>query len=310
MRAAFVRGLTAAARLDPRVMLLTSDLGFKIFDEFAGEFPGRFLNVGVAESNMIGVAAGLALGGMRPFAYSIAPFATLRCLEHVRNDVCYHKVAVTIVGLGAGYSYGHNGPTHHSLEDIAVMRALPHMSVVCPGDPVEVEQAVVAAAAHGSPVYLRIGRAGDPVVHRSPVRFEIGRAITLRDGRDCTLISTGNMLPLAVEVSDRLGASSISCRVLNMHTVKPLDEAALRACATETRALFTLEEHSRIGGLGSAIAEWLAMNRVSCPLYLFGAEDSFAPCTGSQAYLRALCGLTPEHVAESIASRLASVPSC
>ena len=165
MRAAFVRGLTAAARQDPRVMLLTSDLGFKIFDEFASEFPGRFLNVGVAESNMIGVAAGLALGGMRPFAYSIAPFATLRCLEHVRNDVCYHNVAVTIVGLGGGYSYGHNGPTHHSLEDIAVMRVLPNMTVVCPGDPVEVEQAVVAAAMNGSPVYLRIGRSGDPAVH-------------------------------------------------------------------------------------------------------------------------------------------------
>ncbi len=261
-------------------MLLTSDLGFKIFDEFAGEFPGRFLNVGVAESNMIGVAAGLALGGMCPFAYSIAPFATLRCIEHVRNDVCYHKLAVTIVGLGG------------------------------PGDPVEVEQAVIAAAAHGSPVYLRMGRAGDPVVHTGPVRFEIGRAITLRDGRDCTLISTGNMLPIAVEISDRLRADSIACRVLNMHTVKPLDEAALRACAGETRSLFTLEEHSRIGGLGSAIAEWTAMNRVSCPLYLFGADDAFASCTGSQAYLRALCGLTVEHVAESIAARLASVPSC
>jgi transketolase len=142
------------------------------------------------------------------------------------------------------------------------------------------------------------------------VRFEIGRAIILRDGRDCTLISTGNTLPLAMEISDHLGASSISCRVLNMHTVKPLDTGALHACAGETRALFTLEEHSRIGGLGSAIAEWAAMNRISCPLHLFGAEDSFASLTGSQAYLRALCGLTAEHVAESIAAKLAGVPQC
>jgi len=310
MRAAFVRGLTAAARQDPRVILLSSDLGFKIFDDFAAEFPGRFLNVGVAESNMIGVAAGLALGGMRPFAYSIAPFSTLRCLEHVRNDVCYHNLSVTIVGLGGGYSYGHNGPTHHSLEDIAVMRALPNMTVVCPGDPLEVEPAVIAAAAHGSPVYLRIGRAGDPVVHSGPVRFEIGRAITLREGRDCTLISTGNTLALAVEISGRLRANSISCRVLNMHTVKPLDEAALRACAAETRALFTIEEHSRIGGLGSAIAEWAAMNCISRPLHLFGAPDAFAKCTGTQAYLRALCGLTVEHVVDTIAGKLANVPSC
>lgn len=310
MRAAFVRGLTAAARRNPRVMLLTSDLGFKIFDEFAGEFPGRFLNVGVAESNMIGMAAGLALDGMRPFAYSIAPFATLRCLEQVRNDVCYHEAAVTIVGVGGGYSYGPNGPTHHSLEDIAIMRALPNMTVLCPGDPVEVEQAVGAAAAHGLPVYLRIGRAGDPVVHRGPVRFEIGRALTLREGRDCTLVSTGNILPLAVEVSDRLRANSVCCRVLNMHTVKPLDEAALRACAEETRALFTIEEHSRIGGLGSAIAEWSAMNRVPGPVCLFGAEDRFASTTGSQAYLRVLNGLTVETVAESIAAKLAGAAAC
>ena len=305
MRAAFVRGLTAAAQRDPRIMLLTSDLGFKVFDEFAAQFPGRFLNVGVAESNMIGVAAGLALGGMRPFAYSIAPFATLRCLEQIRNDVCYHNLPVTIVGVGGGYTYGPNGPTHHALEDIAVMRPLPNMTVVCPGDPVEVELAVGASVAHGSPMYLRIGRAGDPVVHRSPPSFEIGRAITMRDGDDCTLISTGNILPLAIEASNRLRTESISCRVVQMHTVKPLDEAALRAACEETRALFTLEEHSRIGGLGSAIAEWAAANGFPGPACLFGAEDCFAPCTGSQAYLRALSGLTVEQVAEAISAKLA-----
>jgi transketolase len=310
MRAAFVRGLTAAARLDPRVMLLTSDLGFKIFDEFAREFPGRFFNVGVAESNMIGVATGLALDGMRPFAYSIAPFATLRCLEQIRNDVCYHQAAVTVVGVGGGYSYGHNGPTHHSLDDIAVMRVLPNMTVVCPGDPLEAEQAVAAAAALGAPAYLRIGRAGDPLVHRDPVRVEIGRALTVRGGRDCTLVSTGNVLPLAVEISRHLQANSISCRVLSMHTVKPLDEAALRACAEETHSLFTIEEHSRIGGLGSAIAEWSAMNGVPGPRCLFGAEDCFASATGSQAYLRALCGLTAEKVAASIAAKLAGAAAC
>jgi transketolase len=310
MRAAFVRGLTAAARQDSRIMLLTSDLGFKIFDGFAAEFPGRFLNVGVAESNMIGVAAGLALSGMRPFAYSIASFATLRCLEHIRNDVCYHKAAVTIVGLGAGYSYGHNGPTHHALEDIALMRTLPNMTVVCPGDPVETEQAVGAAAEHGSPVYLRIGRAGDPVVHPGPLRFEIGRALTVREGDDCTLVSTGNILPLAVEIADRLRLNSVSCRVLHIHTVKPLDEVALRACSQQTRALFTIEEHSRIGGLGSAIAEWTAANRLPGPLCLFSTDDQFASATGSQAYLRAVNGLTVDKVAQSIAAKIGGAVSC
>ncbi len=310
MRAAFVRGLTLAARRDSRIMLLTSDLGYKIFDAFAAEFPGRFLNVGVAEANMIGVASGLALGGMRPFAYSIGPFATLRCLEQIRNDVCYHNLPVSIVGVGGGYSYGPNGPTHHALEDIALMRALPNMAVVCPGDPVETELAVMAAAARGGPVYLRIGRAGDPVVHRAPPPFQIGQAITIREGRDCTLISTGNILPVALDAADRLRAGSVSCGVLNMHTVKPLDEAALRAYSSESRALFTIEEHSHIGGLGSAVAEWCAANHILGPLASFGADDAFAPLTGSQSYLRAQNGLTAEHVAETIAAQLAKVAPC
>src|SRR5260221_640984 len=304
MRAAFVRGLTEAARRDPRVMLLTSDLGYKIFDAFAGEFSGRFINVGVAEANMIGVAAGLALGGMRPFAYSIAPFATLRCLEQIRNDVCYHNLPVTVVGVGGGYSYGPNGPTHHALEDIAVMRALPNMAVVCSGDPVETELAIIEAAARGGPAYLRIGRAGDPIVHRAPPRFRIGQAITIRAGRDCTLISTGNILPVALEAADHLRAGSISCGVLNMHTVKPLDEAALHVCSRETRALFTIEEHSRIGGLGSAAAGGWAAPPILCPLRSFGADDAVAPLTRSPSYLRAKNGLTARHVSETIAAQI------
>ena|SRR5579872_1827242 len=309
MRAAFIRGLTAAARHDPRILLLTADLGYKIFDEFHREFPGRFFNVGVAEANMIGVAAGLAMGGMRPFVYSIAPFATLRCLEHIRNDVCYHNLPVTIVGVGGGYSYGPNGPTHHALEDIAVMRVLPKMTVVCPGDPVEAELAVHAVARQNGPAYLRLGRAGDPVVHREPPQFQIGQAIVLREGEDCTLISTGNTLPVAVEAADRLRAHSTNCRVLSMHTVKPLDDAALRLCARQTGAIFTIEEHSRIGGLGSAVAEWAVDNQLEGPTGCFAAPDDYARVTGSQAYCRERCGLTAEHVAQSIAMHLAKVPS-
>ena len=191
MRNAFIRGLTARAAEDQRVMLLTGDLGFKIFDDFAARFPGRFLNAGVAEANMIGVAAGLALAGFRPFAYSIVPFVTLRCLEQIRDDICYNNVAVAIVGVGGGYSYGLNGPSHHALEDIAIMRALPNMTVVCPGDPLEAELAVQASASHEGPLYLRLGRAGDAIAYREPPAFRIGEAITLRPGNDCALISTG-----------------------------------------------------------------------------------------------------------------------
>ena len=173
MRNAFIRGLTALAERDDRVVFLTGDLGYKLFDNFAERFPGRFLNAGVAEQNMVGVAAGLALEGFRPFVYSIATFATLRCLEQIRDDVCYNGLAVTVVGVGGGFSYGANGPTHHATEDLAVMRALPNMTVVAPGDPVEAELAV--AALPDAPSYLRLGRAGDPVVHQSPPEFSVGR---------------------------------------------------------------------------------------------------------------------------------------
>ena len=287
------------AEQDSSVVFLTADLGYKIFDDFAVRFPGRFMNVGVAESNMIGVAAGLALAGFRPFVYSIVPFATLRCLEQIRNDVCYNDVPVTIVGVGGGYSYGANGPTHHALEDIAAMRSRPNMTVVCPGDPVEAELAVHAIHAHGGPSYLRLGRAGDPVVHRDPPDFRVGRAINVRRGADCTLISTGGMLPVALEAAAML-SDEISCRVVSMHTVKPLDGAALSDCCRETGAIFTLEEHSRIGGLGSATGEWLSDNGHRLPLVSFGTRDSFAHAGGSQEYLRADQELSAPHIAGRI----------
>jgi transketolase len=310
MRNALVRALLAAARTDSRLVLLTGDLGFKIFDAFATEFPGRFINVGVAEANLIGCAAGFALGGMRPVAYSIAPFATLRCLEQIRNDVCYPKLPVTIVGVGGGYSYGHNGPTHHALEDIAVMRVLSNMTVVCPGDPVETELAVAQAVNHDGPVYLRIGRAGDARVHELAPEFRIGQAITVREGGDCTLISTGGILPVTMAAADVLRTAGIDCRVISMHTVKPLDDACLRASSRQTAAIFTVEEHSRIGGLGSAIAEWAVANEYPSPRLSFGTEDCFASVSGSQNYLRARNGLTAEHIAAAIAAKLKENRSC
>jgi len=228
MRNAFIRGLTALAERDPRVVLLTGDLGFKIFDDFAARFPGRFYNAGVAEANMIGVAAGLALGGLKPFAYSIVPFATLRCFEQIRNDICYQEAPVTVVGVGGGYSYGPNGATHHSLEDIAVMRCLPGMTVVCPGDPLEAELATLAAGLHAGPLYLRLGRAGDARVHESPLSFSIGRALVVRKGSECALIATGNALPIAVAAADMLAREGMDCRVVSMHTVKPACAGVLR----------------------------------------------------------------------------------
>jgi transketolase len=299
MRDAFIRGLLEVAERDDRVMLLTADLGFKIFDRFAERFPGRFLNMGVAEANMAGVSAGLAMSGLRPFIYSIVPFVAMRCYEQIRDDICYHNVPVTIVGVGGGYSYGHCGPTHHALEDVALMRLLPNMTVIAPGDPAEVQLAVRASAQHSGPLYLRLGRAGDPAVHREAPAFAIGRAIVVREGKDCSIIATGGMLPVAVSAAEELRRGGIEAEVVSMHTVKPLDEELVRERLQRRVPLFTLEEHFRTGGLGSAVAE-LAASSGAGPVERLGVGDEFAHLSGNQEYLRAAQGLSAEQVAERI----------
>jgi len=304
VRDAFIRGLTALASQDDRVVLLTGDLGFKLFDDFARTYPGRFINAGIAEANMMSVAAGLAMQGWNPWAYSIVPFATLRSFEQIRNDVCYNDAPVRVAGIGGGYSYGPNGPTHHALEDVAVMRTLPNMTVLCPGDPVEVELAVRASATHSGPLYLRLGRAGDPVVHRSKPDFQIGRAIELSGGTDCSLVSMGGILPVARKTAEILAARGISARLISMHTVKPVDGETIRRCLAETGVIFTIEEHSLIGGLGSAIGEWMVANGAAGRLHSLGTADEFAHSCGSQAFLREKAGLTAESLAGRIARTL------
>jgi transketolase len=304
MRNAFIRALTDAAAVDERIVFLTGDLGFKLFDDFARRYPGRFMNVGVAEATMASVAAGLALEGKKPFIYSIVPFATLRCYEQIRNDICYHETGVTVVGVGGGYSYGPNGPTHHALEDIAVMRVVPNLTVVCPGDPAETIAAVHALAKHRGPAYLRLGRAGEPAVHPGPVSFEIGQSLTLRDGRDIALLSTGNMLATAVKVADLLAAHSITCRVVSMPTVKPLDTATIDAAVRETRLVATLEEHSRLGGFGSAVAEHIAELDAPTTFRRFGAGDQFSHTCGDQEFHRHAQGLTAPQIGDALAALL------
>jgi len=304
MRSAFVSALTELAREDARVVFLTADLGFKIFDQFAREFGPRFMDVGVAEATMIGTAAGLALGGMRPFVYSIAPFATLRCLEQIRDDLCYHALPVTIVGVGGGYSYGHNGATHHALEDISIMCALPGMTVVCPGDPTETGAAVRASLGLQGPMYLRLGRTGEPAVHTKADEFRIGEAITVTDGADCSIIATGPILSVALDAAAKLRETGVACRVVSMHTVKPLDKRTLGGCAAEGRLVVTIEEHSSIGGLGSAVSEWLATSGSSSRLLTMNAGDEFAHCSGSQEYFRGVHGLTAGQVTRAILDAL------
>jgi len=301
MRTAFIEALTELAGRDPRIMLIVGDLGFGVVMGFAERFPKQFLNPGVAEQNMTGIAAGMALCGRVCFTYSIANFPTLRPLEQIRNDVCYHNANVKIVSVGGGMAYGALGMTHFATEDIAILRSLPNMVVVAPGDPYEARCATRAAAAREGPVYLRLGRAGEPKVHAEPVPFELGKAIRLRQGDDVTLISTGGMLKSTMDAADRLAADGVDATVLSMHTVKPIDADAIAEAAETTRALVTIEEHSILGGLGGAVAEIVSdLNPAGVRLRRLGLPSEFPKGVGGQVHMRELYGLSAEKLADSV----------
>ena len=306
MRTAFIQTLVQIAERDERVWLLVGDLGFGVVTPFVERFPQRFVNAGVAEQNMTGVAAGMALCGKVVFTYSIANFPTLRCVEQIRNDVCYHNADVKIVCVGGGLAYGAVGVTHHATEDIAILRALPNMTVVAPGDPVEAGLATRAVVNWPGPCYLRLGRTGEPRIHQSEVDFQIGKAITVREGSDLTLIATGGLLCNAVQVAEQLSQQGIQPRVLSMHTIKPLDAEAVLAAARETAAIVTIEEHSVIGGLGGAVAEVL-IEADQRPRYFkrIGLNDTFSSVVGDQEYLRAQYGLDMAGILNTVQSVLA-----
>lgn len=306
MRAAFIRTLIDSARADGRIFLLVGDVGYSLVEPFAQEFPDRFINIGIAEQNMTGIAAGLALCGKVVFIYSLANFPTLRCLEQVRNDICYHNANVKIVASGGGLVYGSLGVTHHVTEDLAIMRVLPNMTVIAPGDPVEAELATRAIAEQSGPCYLRLSKTGDPFVYKAVPDFQIGKAITVREGSDLTLIAIGGMLYNTVQAAERLVQQGIKARILSMHTIKPLDVEAVLAAAQETSAIITIEEHNIIGGLGSAVAEVLAESGISgisgIAFKRMGIDDSFCSEVGSQEYLRRIYSLSIEDVVKVVQS--------
>jgi transketolase len=302
LRNAFTDELTKLGDTDPRVVMLSGDIGNRLFDKFKDKHPLRFLNCGVAEQNMMGVAAGMAMSGLRPIAYTITPFVTTRCLEQIRTDACYHEAPVTIVAVGAGLSYAGLGPTHHSCEDVALLRALPNMVVICPADAWEVRAALRAVMRQDKPAYIRMGKKGEPVVHKGfPDAFEIGKALTIEDGEDVCLLSTGTMLPEVVEAGHLLRARGVSAKVVSFHTVKPLDTACLRESFERFRLVATVEEHSLIGGFGSAVAEWTVDHGVRPRHFLrFGTPDAFFKLSGEQEFARERLGLTGPQIADRI----------
>lgn len=305
MRNAFADEITRIGAEDPRVVLLSGDIGNKLFDKFKAVAEPRFFNCGVAEANMMGVAAGMALSGLRPVIYTITPFTTTRCLEQIRVDACYHNAPVVIVGTGAGMSYAELGPTHHSCEDMGLLRLLPGMTVLAPCDATEVRLGLRAALAHDGPVYMRIGKKGEPEIHKTPPDFRIGRALTLRAGDHVAVVSTGNMIAPVLAAAAQLDAAGVSARVENFHTVKPLDRERLAELFARYPLVATVEEHSRLGGLGGSVAEWLAeQDGNAARLIVFGTDDTFMHEVGSQDYARRRFGLTAENIAATILGRL------
>ena len=306
MRDAFVQQLEELASSDPRIMLITGDLGFGVLTGFAERRPHQFLNAGVAEQNMTGLATGLAMDGRVVFTYSIANFSPLRCLEQIRNDACYHDADVKVVSIGGGFSYGSLGISHHATEDLSILRALPSITVVAPGDDWEAQHATRALVDTPGTCYLRLDRSSAGRTNRPEERFELGRARRLRDGEDITLVATGGILALTLEAADRLAAEGIACRVLSMHTIKPLDREALLAAARETGGIVTVEEHTVEGGLGSAVAE--SCLEAGVPPRVFhrvGLRAGFSSIVGSQDYLRARYGLNVDGIHAAVRGALA-----
>ena len=288
------------ARNDERIFLITPDIGYSVLEVFRDEFPERYLNVGVAEQNSVSIAAGMALSGLIPYVYTINPFVCMRPFEQIRLDVAYMNTNVRLVGVGGGFSYGAAGATHHTLEDIAIMRVLPNMTVICPGDPWEVDKAVIESVNYKGPIFLRLGKQGEPLINDTEAEFKIGKAIRIKEGEDITLISTGNTLEIADNVTDKLKNKNIKASLISMHTVKPLDENAVMEILKKGKPVFTLEEHSLIGGLGSAVADIIAQSDFNPVFRKFGTEDKFSHYVGGHDYIREKFGLTSEKITENI----------
>lgn len=258
MRTAYLDTLYELASKDKNVYALISDNGAIVYDKYRRDLEKQYLNLGISEANMLGMAAGMASCGKIPFAYTIGAFLAYRAFEFIRNDACLQNQNVKIVGVGVGQAYSALGPTHHSTEDIGCLRSLPNLTIITPASPKEVRKATMATYEHRGPVYLRLGTNKEPEIYEEDYSFEIGKGVTLREGSDVTLIGSGSILKDALEVANKLEKEGIETRVINIHTIKPIDKDIIIKAIEETEKIVTIEDHNIIGGLGSAVAEVIA----------------------------------------------------
>ncbi|MBA4367475.1 MAG: transketolase [Desulfobacterium sp.] len=305
MRDKFIERLTLLAGGNPNILLVTGDLGFGVFDKFRKDLPDQFINAGIAEQNMTGLAVGLAIEGKIVFTYSIANFSTLRCLEQIRNDACYHEANVKVVSVGGGFSYGALGISHHATEDITIMRSLPNLSVVSPCGLWEAAEAASALVKQPGTCYLRLDKSYGNDNPYPNEKYLLGKARILSDGGDCTVIVTGGILGEVQQAAKIMEKQGISLTVLSMHTIVPFDKEAVLHAAYKTGGIVTVEENTIHGGLGGAVSETLMDAGVFPGFFLrIGLEAGFSSVVGSQKYLRKIYGMDAWHIAERIMKKL------
>jgi len=299
MRKTFIRSLLEEARIDSSIILVTGDLGYGVIDDFSRELPNQFINSGISEQSMMGLAAGMASEGKKVFVYSIGNFSTLRCLEQIRNDVCAMNNRVVVVSVGAGYSYGSQGYTHHAIEDIAIMRALPNIEILIPSDSAEVNVITKYLCSSNAPAYLRLGKDGEPHIHESQnISFDHS-PYRITTGDDCVILCAGSISSEALAAANNLRGSGIQVSIFLIPSLKGLTEEFINLIAYFPH-IFSLEEHSAAGGLGSAILERLNTFRVHKRLHILAADQTNLSVNGSQAYLRNIKGISRERIESRI----------
>ncbi|WP_026766455.1 transketolase family protein [Selenomonas ruminantium] len=303
MRTAYLDTLYELAKKDKRVYALISDNGAIVYDKYRQDFSQQYLNMGISEANMLGMAAGMASCGKIPFAYTIGAFLAYRAFEFIRNDICLQKQNVKIVGTGAGEVYSALGPTHHATEDMGGLRAMPNLTLVCPASPMEVKKATLAVYKHQGPVYLRLGTNREPEIYNKDYTFTIGKGVVLREGTDITLIGTGSILYDVLEAAEKLATQGIQARVINIHTIKPIDQEIIKNAVEETGAILTVEDHSIIGGLGSAVAEVIAEYGKPAKFQRLGLKG-FSEGYGSYGEVKTLNGIGIEQIVAEVSKVL------
>ena len=286
MRNHLINKITEFAGQNENIMLITADLGFSVIEKFKERFPNRYINVGIAEQNMATVAAGLALEGNTVFIYSIGNFPTLRCIEQIRNDICYHNANVKILAVGSGFAYGTLGMTHHATEDLAIMRALPNMKVFTPCDSISAEAIAQDICRINGPCYVRLERGGEPGIFSKDEKFKIGKLKEIRKGYDIAVITIGTVINEAIKAADILREQNKNISVYSVYSLKPIDKEQILEIAKEYKYIITVEDHQITGGLGSTIAESIAENNMVTKIIRLGLNDEFTSVVGNQEYLR------------------------